>query len=131
MTPRFMAALLVIASGATPENLTPTYIDAVIEICADIYSLDAKKCRCIMREESRYNPNAIGDMGLAVGLWQWHEESIKTALRDMGIVWDWRENGDPRLNVWASTLAACHALNQGWDWWATQKGCDRSWAKEY
>ena len=123
MSPRILAAFLVIASGATPENPTPAYIDAVIEICADIYGLDAKKCRCIMREESCYNPNARGDNGLAVGLWQWHEGSIKTALRDMDIVWEWAD-GDPRLNVWASTLAACHSLAKGWDWWTTRELCE-------
>ena len=123
MSPRILAALLVLASGAAPENPTPVYIDAVIEICAEVYGLDAKKCRCILWEESRYNLNAIGDNGKAVGLWQWHEGSIKTALRDMDIVWDWGD-GDPRLNVWASTLAACHSLAKGWDWWSTQSSCE-------
>lgn len=122
MTPRIMAAFLIAASGIAPENPAAPYIDAVIEICADIYGLDAKKCRCIVWEESRHNPNARGDNGLAIGLFQWHEESIRCAFRDMGIVWDWAE--DPRLNVWASTLAACHSLSKGWDWWTTRELCE-------
>lgn len=124
MTPRLMAAFLIAASGIAPENPTPIYIDAVVDICADIYQVDDELCGCIIEWESDWNPNAVGDNGKALGLWQWHEESIKCALRGMGIVWDWGENGDPRLNVWASSLAACHAISQGWDWWSTQDGCE-------
>lgn len=123
MTPRLMAAFLIAASGIAPETPTFDYIDAVIEICADIYDVNGETLGCIVEWESQWNPNAIGDNGKAVGLWQWHEESIKTAFRDMGIRWNWAD-GDPRLNVWASTLAACHSLSRGWDWWATQKDCN-------
>jgi len=118
-----MAALLVIASGVAPETPTAAYLIAVVEICADIYGLEPIGCRCIVGAESDWNPNARGDNGDALGLWQWHEQSIRFALRDMGIVWDWEEE-DPRLNVWASTLAACHAMSRGWDWWTTRELCE-------
>lgn len=128
MTPRLMAAFLIAASGIAPENPTFDYIGAVIEVCANIYSVDGETLGCIIEWESQWNPNAVGDDGLAVGLFQWHEESIKIAFRAMGIVWDWEEE-DPRLNVWASTLAACHSLNKGWDWWTTQDRCEGVLAK--
>ena len=123
MTPRIIAALLVLAAHAAPENPAPDYLFYVVSLCAELYEVDAKLCRCIVNKESEWNPNARGDNGKAVGLWQWHEESIKVAFRDMGIVWGWAE-GDPRLNVWASTLAACHSLSKGWRWWTTQDGCE-------
>jgi len=123
MTPRLMAALLVIASSAAPENPPAAYLIAVVEICADIYGVDPIDCRCIVGAESEWNPKAIGDNGEAIGLWQWHEGSIRFALRDMGIVWDWDEE-DPRLNVWVSTLAAGHAMSKGWDWWTTREICE-------
>ena len=119
-----MAAFLIAASGIAPENPTLEYMDAVVEICAHIYALDTEDCRCIINRESEWKVNAVGDNGDAVGLWQWHEESIRTAFWDMGIGWDWKDNGDPRLNVWASTLAACHALSKGWRWWPTQESCE-------
>ena len=124
MSPRIMAAFLIAASGIAPEMPTVDYIDAVIEICADIYGVDGETLGCIIEWESQWNPSAVGDNGKAIGLFQWHEESIKVALRDMGICWDWTENGDPRLNVWASTLAAVHALSKGWPWWSTRALCE-------
>lgn len=123
MSPRIIAAFLIAASGIAPETPTFDYIDAVIEICTDIYGVDGETLGCIIEWESQWKPSAVGDDGKAVGLFQWHEESIEVALRDMGICWQW-EKGDPRFNVWASTLAACHAINQGWDWWSTQEKCE-------
>lgn len=124
MSPQAIAALLILILHTAPENPTPIYMVGVIEFCANIYALDAVNCHCIVEHESEWNPNAQGDNGKSVGLWQWREESIRYALSDMKIVWDWAENGDPRLSVWASTLTACHALDQGWNWWSTQKLCE-------
>lgn len=124
MGPRVITALLILVIHAAPENPSLSYMNAVVELCADIWDVDADECRCIINYESEWNPNANGDSGKSVGLWQWREESIRYAFDDMGICWDWTENGDPRLDVWASTLAACYALNQGWDWWSTQEKCE-------
>ena len=119
-----LAALLTLVLYVAPVGPTPIYMTGVVEFCANIYSIDAENCWCIVESESEWNPNARGDDGEAAGLWQWHEESIRYAFDDMGVYWDWTEDGDPRLNVWASTLAACHALSKGWDWWTTQEMCD-------
>lgn len=124
MSPRVITALLILALHAAPENSSLAYMNAVVEVCANIYSVDADLCHCIVDHESRWNLNARGDEGTSVGLWQWKEESIRYAFDDMEVCWDWTQNGDPRLNVWASTLAACYALNQGWDWWSTQELCE-------
>lgn len=125
MNPSALIALLLVAAYATPIDPSLSYLNAVVEICADIYDVDGWECRCIISRESEWNPNARGDKGTSVGLWQWKEESIRIAFDDMGIYWSWKEHGDPRLNVWASTLAACHALSQGWDWWSTQELCEK------
>lgn len=124
MNPRVLIALLLVAAYATPADPPLSYMNAVVKICADIYDVDIDKCRCIIDRESGWNPNARGDKGTSVGLWQWKEKSIRIAFDDMGIFWSWRWHGDPRLNVWASTLAACHALSQGWGWWTTQELCE-------
>lgn len=125
MSPRVITALLILALHAAPENPSLSYMNAVVEVCADIYSVDAEKCRCIINRESEWNPNARGDEGTSVGLWQWKEESIRDAFDEMEVCWDWTQNGDPRLNVWASTLAACYTLNQGrGHWWSTYEECD-------
>lgn len=123
ISPQILAAFLIFIIHTAPENPTPAYTVAVVEICASLYDIDADECRCIINRESEWNPNARGDGGEAVGLWQWHEESIRYAFDDMGIVWNW-DDGDPRLDIWASTLAACHALSKGWDWWTTQETCE-------
>ena len=125
MSPRVITALLILALHAAPENPSLSYMNAVVEVCANIYSVDADLCRCIVNRESEWNPNARGDEGTSVGLWQWKEESIRYAFDEMGVRWGWIQNGDPRLNIWASTLAACYALNQGWGhWWTTYEECD-------
>lgn len=123
MSVRVLATLLILVLHAAPENPTEPYMIRVVEFCAEMYAVDGELCHCIVSEESEWNPNARGDDGEAVGLWQWHEESIETALRDMGIAWDWAK-GDPRLSVWASSLAAAHAISQGWRWWVTQESCE-------
>lgn len=124
MSLRIIAAFLITAAYVAPEDPSLSYMNAVVEICANVYDIDADLCRCIINRESEWNPNARGDSGKSVGLWQWREESIKYAFDDMEVCWDWTENGDPRLNIWASTLAAVYALNQGWDWWSTQEECE-------
>jgi len=125
MSPRVIAAFLILAINAAPKNPTPIYMKAVVGVCASIYDVDIELCYCIIEGESEWNPNAKGDNRKSVGLWQWREESIRYAFDDMGICWDWIEDGDPRLNIWASTLAACYALNQGWGWWSVQEQCER------
>ncbi len=124
MSPRVITALLILAIHAAPADPSLSYMNGVVEICANIHGIDADLCRCIINRESEWNPDARGDNGTSVGLWQWKEESIRYAFGEMGICWDWIEDGDPRLNVWASTLAACYALNQGWDWWTTRESCE-------
>jgi hypothetical protein len=99
----------------------PEDIQALIETCAHVYGADSALLQEIVRLESAFDPEAVGDHGRALGLWQWHKPSIELVLEDMDWDWDWEEDGDPRANVYVSTIAACHAI-ENMDlgrWWST------------
>jgi len=124
LNPRILAALLILAIHPASEPPPEDYLRAVVRVSAGLYHVDPSLACCIVEHESHWDLHAVGDNGAAVSLWQWHEESIRVALRDMGVTWNWEKNGDPRLSPWMSSLAACHALGENWAWWPTREVCE-------
>ena len=99
-------------------------IIVLIRLLAALYGVDPQYAVCIAEHESAFDQFAVGDHGQARGLWQWHEDSIRAAMRHGRLTWDWQRQGDPRLDVAMSTAAAMEAMSQGWDWWSTDYLCE-------
>lgn len=72
---------------------------------AIVYGVDPLLATDICRLESDFDPTAVGDDGLAVGLWQWHMGSWAYVRDKMG-----ESQEDERLDVYESTRTAMFAL---------------------
>lgn len=80
------------------------------------YGVDPMLALEICRLESSFRPEAVGDEGKAVGLWQWHLKSWDHVRLKMGIIGD-----DMRAWPRESTLAAMYAMGELdlYRWWST------------
>jgi soluble lytic murein transglycosylase-like protein len=66
-------ALLLIFLYLSPLD---TEIDRMINTLSTIYNVPARVVEAIMLAESEGNPNAIGDRGKSIGLFQLHEQGL-------------------------------------------------------
>lgn len=80
------------------------------------YGVDPELAIVICRRESSYDEFAIGDNGLAVGLWQWHLTSWEHVRAKMG-----KDTLDRRTDLVESTEAAMYAMGELglYEWWST------------
>jgi len=88
----------------------------VIHALAALFHVDPRLALAIARRESAFNPNAIGNDGKAVGLWQWHLPSWIHVRRHMNLPSD-----DCRLDIAKSTQTAMFAMGilHLYHWWST------------
>jgi hypothetical protein len=77
-----------------------TLVGIVIEEAND-WGMAPSYALCIVSAESHWNPNAVGDNGDAVGLFQWHLESFYQIRREMGL---------PEIDLRADPRAATEAF---------------------
>lgn len=87
----------------TPEPIsrsldiqTPTEISEIVAAAARRHGVDVAFALRIVWCESRFDPNAVGDHGAAVGAWQFHLPTWAANARRLGIEGDFRR--DPYLS---------------------------------
>jgi hypothetical protein len=85
-----------------------------IERFAKEYGVSVRYLVCLAREESRFDPNAIGDGGRAHGVWQYHLATWQMFRRQMGLS--------------TEDLRACEEEATRTTAWAISKGLDRHWS---
>jgi hypothetical protein len=91
----------------------------IVLLCATLQGVDPCLAQEIVYLESSWDPQAVGDDGLAVGLWQIHPESWRILCREMGAE-EWADNLGLRTDPWTSSLVACWGLANGFEqWWST------------
>lgn len=91
---------------SSPPTATPARtIPAIIAEAAREFGVAPETLMTIARCESSLRPTAIGDGGLAIGLFQWHAHSFAQLAPQLG--YDLIDIGDPvaqsRLAAWAMT----------------------------
>lgn len=108
-----MAALLATVIALTSPQ-------AIVERAASVVGEKPAYFSCIVERESEWNPQAIGDDGAAVGLWQWHLGSWEYVRDRMGLPTD-----DERDSPIESTRTAAYAIGVLGldDWWSAAEGC--------
>jgi len=94
-----------------------------------MYGVNLQLAYNICYLESSYNPQAVGDNGKAVGLWQWHKPSIDYVNRKMveaGEIEKMPEE-DTRKDIWFSTQAAMYTMGKLglYRWWSTYERAKR------
>ncbi len=106
----------------------PNYQECIrlmIQALAPAFGVDPRLACEIVRLESSFRPWAIGDDGLAVGLWQWHYQSWVYVRRQMAKAgFDITEiEADKRADIFESTITALYAIGQMGlgHWWSTYK----------
>ena len=99
---------VVDTNGASPELIH------YIEKYAKEYGVSARYLVCLAREESRFDPNAIGDGGKAHGTYQFHLATWQMFRRQMGLS--------------TEDLRACEEEATRTTAWAISKGLDRHWS---
>jgi len=100
-------------TGASPELIH--YINHF----AKEYGVSARYLVCLVREESRFNPNVIGDGGKAHGVAQWHLASWRFMREKMGLSTD-----DLRLCPEESIRTMAFAVANGYSrWWTVANKC--------
>ena len=96
-------------------------VETTIRRWARHYNVDEEFLVCIARAESALNPNAVGDEGLALGLFQWHAPSWILMREAMGLsAWTWLRLD---ANESAKTTAYAIGVMKLDRWWATTGGC--------
>ena len=112
-----MSAILAII--LTLRSMTPTTV--LIDYAAEAMGQNAAYCQCIAYHESRYDANAVGDDGMAIGLWQWHLESWEYVRGKMGLPME-----DRRADPVESTITALYAIDKLGlaHWWTTSSLCE-------
>lgn len=105
--------------------VTKATILSLIFFWASVYGVRFDYATEICRLESSFDPNAVGDNGAAIGLYQWHDTSMMYVLRKM------KEDGeiqhipkyDARREVNLNIRAAMYAMGElNLDkWWSTSK----------
>lgn len=106
----FLALYLSLSTGAH---------EPLVRHIAAVEGQDPNFCVCIVSRESNWDARAVGDGGLAVGLWQIHMETWKFLRRKMGLSED-----DLRHDPYESTVTAMWALSNGYErWWSAARLC--------
>jgi len=88
----------------------------MIRLVARAYGVHPGLAVIIARRESSFDPDAVGDNGDAVGLWQWHWKSWHYVREKMGL-----DTFDGRADPWESTVTAMYAMSvlHLYRWWST------------
>lgn len=95
-------------------------IAIAIELFSNLYGVPQQYAECVCAAESRYDANAVGDNGRALGPWQWHVPSWTETRLEMGLDPDPALRADPV----ESTVTAFYAMSHGkYHWWSTDAGC--------
>lgn len=93
-------------------------LDMVMTVVAlsGYYEVDPVYAINIVTLESSWDPNAIGDGGKAVGLWQWHLKSWEYVREKMKLPLD-----DLRTDPYEATRTALYAIGvlDLERWWST------------
>jgi len=95
-----------------------SFIVPMIRLVATSYGVHPGLAVIIARRESSFDPDAVGDNGKAVGLWQWHLKSWSHVRKKMGMLCV-----DDRRDPWESTVTAMYAMSvlHLYRWWSTYK----------
>jgi len=90
----------------------------MIRLVASSYGVHPRLAVIIARRESSFYPDAVGDKGDAIGLWQWHLASWTHVRVKMGL-----DTKDMRSDPWESTITAMYAMGvlHLYKWWSTYK----------
>ena len=105
-TKRRMA--VVDTTGASPELIH------YIEKYANEYGVSARYLVCLAREESRFDPEAVGDSGLSVGVFQFKFGTWQEFRQKMGLS--------------TEDLRRCEEESTRTTAWAISNGLDRHWS---
>ena len=113
------APLDVLRDHAAAVTITPE--ELLIRHTAGAMGVDADFAVCIAWHESRYDVMAVGDDGMAIGLWQWHLGSWEYVRGKMGLPLEDRRN-DPV----ESTITAIYAIDRLGlaHWWTASSLCE-------
>jgi hypothetical protein len=99
---------VVDTNGASPELIH------YIEKYAKEYGVSARYLVCLAREESRFDPNARGDSGLSVGVFQFKLGTWQEFRQKMGLS--------------TEDLRGCEEESVRTTAWAISNGLDRHWS---
>ena len=103
----------------------------LISLIAGAHGIADDYALCVAEAEAgpELRVDTVGDDGKALGLWQWHEPSIRQVLDEMGVERDWAQRGDPRLDPVVSTVAAMWAMSERErrHWWRRADEMCREW----
>ena len=99
---------VVDTNGASPQLIH------YIEKYAKEYGVSARYLVCLAREESRFNPEAVGDSGKAVGPFQYWLSTWQEFRRQMGLS--------------TEDLRGCEEESVRTTAWAISNGLDRHWS---
>jgi soluble lytic murein transglycosylase-like protein len=94
-------------------------VAAIIRIECRPYAIPAEFALCVADHESRFDPQAIGDHGDAVGLYQFHLGTWQHFRTRMGLPAD-----DLRLDAREAARTACWAFANGFQgrWTVVRRG---------
>jgi len=92
-----------------------------IYLAAAKYDISADYLQCVARYESSFDAEAVGDAGLAVGLYQWHPDSWKWAREKMGRDSDLELRKEP--SEAAETAAYIMSEYNLYRWWSADRLC--------
>ena len=86
---------------------------------SDRYGVSASYMVCLAKAESQFNPEAVGDHNLAIGIWQYHLGTWRLFRGQMGL-----STEDLRDDEEESTKTTAWALSQGLDnhWTPLRRG---------
>jgi soluble lytic murein transglycosylase-like protein len=93
---------------------------AIIRIECQPYGVSEDFAQCVAERESRFDPQAIGDHGMAVGLYQFHLSTWQHLRVRMGLPAD-----DLRSDAREAARTACWAFANGFQqrWTVVRVGC--------
>lgn len=91
-------------------------VEATIEQAASVYGVDAGLMMCIAERESSLDPLAVGDEGLAVGLYQFHLRTWRW-MRGMAGMSQRDRRYDAREAAMMTAWALAHGYGHHWTAW--------------
>lgn len=110
---------MILSTVALLAALSLSPQEALVRAMAEAMGVDADYAACIVRRESEWDADAVGDQGRARGLWQWHLGSWRHVRAKMGLSIE-----DRRDDPVASTSAALWWIRQGYGhWWTADRYC--------
>ena len=113
----------VLQVAALLSALAQSPIEAMIEHVAEAMGVNPEYAACIAYHESRFDSDAVGDQGRALGLYQWHYPSWVHVRQHMGLSTD-----DLRGDPVQATVTAVWAWKHGYrHWWSTAPQCGGAW----